>query len=242
MPKIQTFDDLNNLLGASIRSLPFEKYFGDMRLTKEQKKERIELAKDIEDAVMFFLSMVVLQSEYAYMAAISSAEAKDAFRERMDEVIARHTEVGDDIRQRMLEFVDDVTDTTTEHLIVLTQLLAEEEPKTEPEKQAHENEKQSEQFYLSEDRARLLAEEESNTIFNITDYNKAKQAGYKYKEWITMRDPFVRDTHMRIDGKIIPIDDLFLVGESLMRFPRDTSLGAHPKEIIRCRCVMKFHK
>lgn len=55
-----------------------------------------------------------------------------------------------------------------------------------------------------------------------------------------MKDQRVRKTHREVDGETIPIDEVFLVGESLMRFPKDTSLGASAEEIVNCRCVVKY--
>ena len=51
-----------------------------------------------------------------------------------------------------------------------------------------------------------------------------------------MRDERVRDTHAEIDGVTIPINDAFVVGNSLMDYPMDTSYGADLEEVINCRC------
>lgn len=57
------------------------------------------------------------------------------------------------------------------------------------------------------------------------------------KEWRTVGDERVRKTHVKMNGVLIPVDQLFHVGQkSLMRFPTDTSFGADLEEIINCRC------
>ena len=240
MPTLQVFDRINNIDSEgnnnyTLRSLPYEEYFGDMaHLTREEEKERIALAKDIEDAVMFLLFMVVSQSPYAYMAAISSAEIKEQFRQRMIDTVSQHTEIDDEMLSQINRFVDETTDTTYEHLIILSALM--ENPQPDIEKQ------ESEEFYLSDDRARLLAEEESNTIFNYNDFGSAIRAGYTTKTWLTMADPFVRRTHIPLHEQTIPINELFQVGDSFMRFPRDEEYGARMKEIARCRCEIQYNR
>lgn len=58
------------------------------------------------------------------------------------------------------------------------------------------------------------------------------------KSWQDVGDRRVRPTHKSatINNQHILINMPFVVGESLMMFPTDTSLGAQAKEILRCRC------
>lgn len=232
---LQVFDRINDVNAPKLRSMEFEKYFGEMDLTDEQKRERIALAQDLEDAMLFLFYLILAQNEYSYMAAISSVEIKDEFRRRLEETVSQHTELNDEIREQIDSFSTEVTDTTLEHVVVLGTIT--NQPNPEPKK------KESEEYYLSDDRARFLAEEESNTVFGYSDYGKAIRLGYKYKEWVSIRDSHVRPTHQRIDGKIIPIRELFLVGKhSFMRFPRDESHSPEAREVINCRCTVKYHK
>ena len=55
MADIQNFDKINIL---KRRSLPYYEYFGDMELTKEQRRRREALALTIEDIIMIFFNMV----------------------------------------------------------------------------------------------------------------------------------------------------------------------------------------
>lgn len=240
MPVLQVFDRINQIhttgQGAQrLQSLPYEQYFGEMTfLTDQEQEERVALAKDLEDAIMFLFFLVISQSQYDYMAAISSAEVKEQFRERIMETVAKHIEIDDEILSHLNKFVEETTDTTYEHLVILARLM--QEPELDIEKQY------SEEFYLSDDRARLLAEEEANTVFNYTGYGEAILLGYQTKTWITMDDPLVRKSHRPLHEKTIPIRELFLVGESFMRFPRDEEYGASMKEIARCRCGIRYNK
>lgn len=237
---LQVFDRINDINGPKLRSMPYDQYFGEMHLTDEQKRERIALAEKLEDVMMFLFYLVITQDVYKTMSA---DEIKQSFKQRLANVIGTQVEISPDIESQIDEFAEDTTDTTLEHLPILLSLYSDELEEGD-NKQAEEKEKKkkSEQFYLSDDRARLLAEEQSNSVFQYNDYEKAIRLGYKHKMWVTMRDPFVRKTHQRVDGKTIPIKELFMVGESFLRFPRDMKYGAKMKEIAACRCVLRYLK
>lgn len=104
--------------------------------------------------------------------------------------------------------------------------------------QEHKNEK----YYLSEDRAVNLALNESNSINNHIELQNAKKQGYTKKIWRTELDDKVRPTHMEMEGVKIPIDDLFVVGESLMEMPHDVTHGADMSEVSNCRCWCEYAK
>lgn len=232
---LQVFDRINSVNSPKLRSMDIKKYFSEMQLSNTQKKERIALAEELEDVMLFFFSLVLLIDEFSYMQAISTVDVKQQLKDRVYGVVEKYTQITDEVREFLDEFVDEVNDTTTEHLVVLLALMRNRES-------ADSDKRKSEEFYLSDDRARLLGEEESNTIFNAVDFAKAKKLGYKYKTWITMRDNRVRHTHALVDDRTIPIDDLFLVGNSYMRFCRDDYYGASPREIIGCRCSIRYSK
>lgn len=97
-------------------------------------------------------------------------------------------------------------------------------------------------FFTSPDRARLVAENETQSLCNLSEFDRAKEQGFKYKEWLAMLDEKTRETHAMADGQKVDIDTPFIVGDSLMMFPTDTSLGATPQEIINCRCIMKYSR
>jgi len=55
--------------------------------------------------------------------------------------------------------------------------------------------------------------------------------------WESRKDERVRETHIIADGQRVPgTATPFMVGNSLLMYPGDTSLGAEMKEIIDCRC------
>ena len=61
------------------------------------------------------------------------------------------------------------------------------------------------------------------------------------KQWRSVRDNRVRDTHAGLDGQIRRVDEPFQSSSgALMMYPHDTSLGAGPSEIVNCRCSVKY--
>jgi len=94
-------------------------------------------------------------------------------------------------------------------------------------------------YYLSKERALLIAQNEANTAINYSDYVFAKDNGATHKRWIAELDDKTRPAHAEADGVIIPIDDYFLVGGDTMRYPHDY-LNGSPGNLINCRCVCTY--
>ena len=87
----------------------------------------------------------------------------------------------------------------------------------------------------SKTRAMTIAITETSIAFESGRHDAMIQAGAEWKEWLTSGDDRVRDTHVRLDGKIVRMDEPFQVGQFPMMYPCDPN--GPPKEIIRCRCV-----
>lgn len=105
----------------------------------------------------------------------------------------------------------------------------------------HKSEESTESdYWLSYDRAENIAKSEANTFLNYTDYTEAKERGATKKRWLTMLDDKVRQTHSEVEGQTIGIDELFTVGDSLMKFPHDLSESPNPSEVIGCRCAVEY--
>ena len=60
-----------------------------------------------------------------------------------------------------------------------------------------------------------------------------EQGGQGYKMWLG-RVVNERPTHLAVNNTIIPIDDLYQVGDEQAQRPGDVSLSA--AEVINCRC------
>lgn len=62
------------------------------------------------------------------------------------------------------------------------------------------------------------------------------------KVWVSVLDNRVRDAHRTANGQVkISTDPFEVWGEKLM-FPGDRSLGASARNVINCRCTIKYRK
>lgn len=92
-------------------------------------------------------------------------------------------------------------------------------------------------FYVSPDRAKYLAENEANTSLNHQDFVDAIAAGKTRKKWVDIRDDRERPDHRKVGGTIKPITEPFLVGDSIMDYPKDTSYGGK----CQSNCQLPMH-
>ena len=60
------------------------------------------------------------------------------------------------------------------------------------------------------------------------------------KQWITMHDDRVRESHAALDGATVPSGEKFQVGDVKLRYPGEPV--GDPKEWIYCRCVLQVLK
>ena len=228
MYSILPFDEINKP-----RSLPFREYFGEMPLTQKQEDERIKLARDIEAAMLYFMDAVVLYKNdgvgtEAALLSLLIAELMEAFDESDIPDKEEPDETAPDIIAALLYhepggFSANYAVTLARELYISTMANLDDD------------------YFLSEDRARLVGEEESNTIYNYIDFIQAVAAGKTRKTWVTQRDAKVRTTHRTVDGVTIPINEMFTVGEAQMLYPRDVvNAGNSPDEIINCRCFAVY--
>lgn len=190
----------------------YETYFGEMEISDEEKKERLELAKELEPIfISFFYDFLESgEGEEDFIQSLSAEYEKAALK---------FLKVGEPpayIKEYSEKITEDIIRTTIEN-------------KDMP-------------YFTSVERAMNIAANEANTIGNYREYIKMVKQGYKYKTWITMNDDKVRHTHAESNGYKIGIFDSFQIGASEMSFPRDYSLGASAEEIVNCRCSLKYTK
>lgn len=218
MPDGVSFDELNKLYEADrdgdLRSMPFEQYFGEMELSEEQKNKRIETAKDIHEFMNLAIASMYLEWQegaYDYMAV--AGEISRDYQSMLDRMGIPLT------AYFALTHVDSVASE-----IVLATMMHSDDP-----------------YFFSDDRARLIAESEANSIWNDSEFEDAIATGKVRKTWHAIVDKATRDSHRAVNGTTIPIYRPFEVGDSLMQFPHDESLGAGPEEIVNCRCSVTYH-
>lgn len=207
---VRKIDELNMPMPYK-RSEPFEQYFGDMDLTEEEKEKRIEVAEDLDDLMMFIFALIAIMRE-------SNAVDKDyiylQINNRYTAILQGYMGVDKYLEDYIRQFSNTFIQTTFDSI--------------------------DDSWYLSADRARFIGENESETTWNYDEYRQAIESEKTRKQWVDIMDKRERKTHREVGGTIIPIEDVFVVGNSLMRYPKDTLYGAEAKEIINCRCTIKY--
>lgn len=206
-----TYDELNQM-NAGKRSIDYETYFGDMEITEQEKERRISLAERFEDEFLFILAYLFTLQQYNQV--IDWIEIQQRFEAGYLAAIKGSVNADEYIKSYARRFAYDVAEATKNH-------------ETDP-------------YYYSMDRSIFMSENEANFAWEHQDYAEALKAGKKRKKWVSMRDKRVRHTHREADGKVVKIREPFLVGNSLLLCPGDTSLGADSSEIVACRCIVKY--
>ena len=196
-----------NRLVGYERSMPIGKYFSEMRISNAQKRKRISLARRLEEEMVWLMSYMF----YARQQGVSvSMDAITEIRNRYRAVLGDAL-IDLYIAAHIDSISADIVDATNRH-------------KDDP-------------YYYSKDRARLIAEEESNSIWQYTDYEQAVK-NKKYKTWLTIMDGHQRESHGMVNGITIPINEEFVLEGGTCQFPRSDSLP--DDERCGCRCSLRF--
>lgn len=204
---ISSYDKLNSL-NATHKSEPYEDYFGSMELTDEQRQQRIALAEDLETEFLVFLIMLFHMQKYN---SVNYEQARKRLEDGYLTAVKKHMTVDKEMRDYIKIFSYDMVDATKDHEDSL--------------------------YYYSIDRAVFAAENESAITYDRNDYLQAFKMGKTKKLWVDVRDRRERETHLEVGGEVRPINEPFVVGNSLMMYARDAyTYNPEPKEYINCRC------
>lgn len=195
---------------------PIEEYFGEMELTDAEVEKRIKTAKSLEMAYLFFFALLLMllsegeEPTEEELTEYLSTKYKECLKSVEIDLLLGYNYLSATITQ----IIERVVKSTLRNL--------------------------SDKFFTSNDRAKILAEEDSNSIHNNIQFHRAMIGGATTKQWLTMKDRKVRHSHVMIDDTVVGINEKFVVGNSLMLYPRDTS--ADGCEIANCRCVLVYRK
>ena len=186
MNKALQFDELN-VLSENRRSEPYEEYFDKMSISDEQKALRIAFSEQMEEVILFCLSLIETMVENE---EVDQEYIENELSEQYIAIAAIYFIVDDYITDYVRQFSHDVVQSTFDHI--------------------------KEEYFLSRDRAMFISECEANTSLNYKEYTDAIKSGKKYKTWKDIGDKRERRTHLEVGGTTIPIKELFAVGDSLM--------------------------
>jgi hypothetical protein len=214
---VSSYDELN--IGPNNRrSEPYKEYFSKMSISDKEKQERIAFSEQMEEVVLYILALIE--------TTIESGETKreyiqTQFYDKYLDVIASYMLIDTYIKQYAVDITKQIIDITFERL-------------------SSEDKSITDDYYLSNDRAMFISECEANSILNYRQYSKAVKSGKTKKKWIDVGDKRERKTHLEVGGTTLPIGEPFSVGDSLLQFPTDASLGASADEIVNCRCSIQY--
>lgn len=208
--------------------IPYRQYFGEMYITPDEMRSRIDLAEEIEDVMLYILAYWAIATDADLPIDID--EVKRDGIERLTAVVAKHTKLDPYLEKHIQDVVNEVVDVTEKHKKEREQTRELSSTDTETDTD----------YWTSKDRAMLISENEANAFEEYTKYRDAKEEGKTKKTWVTEGDEKVRLTHVLEAEKTIDIDGLFLVGDSYMRFPKDTMYEPNPSETVNCRCTCEY--
>ena len=218
-----TFEKLNEIAGKrKQKHIDIDRYFDEMELPEFDAETRKEYARRMDKILLAALALLFLILKRNVYDNVSTV------KNRLTDDLTRLAEEFTSPDSAMMSYIRRYSERFIDSTVTRAQTYTEEQE----DKLA---------YWFSEDRSTYNAENEANTIFNYDEYRIAKELGMTQKQWLTMQDERVRETHSHIDGTIIPIDDFFEVGEALLRYPKDWEMGeSHPEELISCRCTVKY--
>lgn len=244
------FDEINRLgsLPYKPRSVPYEKYFGEMGIPESEKLNRISFAEGLEDKMMLIFALVEIYAQYG---TITQQWLENEIERTYTEYAGQFFDVDEYVAKHIKEFSKNVAQSTLDNLpddIKLLLFGAQNALYTEKNDTAalpippDTNEGEVDDrwmWYLSMDRATFIAENEANDMMEYEGYLDAIEAGMTQKKWCTVGDNRVRDAHADTEGQIVDIDEYFLVGGEYGLFPGDTEhLSA--ENTVNCRCWLEY--
>lgn len=211
MLPVTSFDELNRLVKTK-KSMPYEKFFGEMELNKTEKSKRISLARIMEENFTYIMILLFTMQQYNFL---NWNLAENEFIKKYLESIKNFVTLDSKFEQYVSTQANRITESTKENM--------------------------DNSYYFSLDRAKFIAENESNVARSYQCNQEAIQQNKTYKRWVSIMDEHTRPDHKEADGQIVKINAPFVVGDSLLNYPRDFSLGATPSEIINCRCSVIYY-
>lgn len=214
---VSSYDELN-IRPNNRRSEPYKEYFSKMSISDKEKQERIAFSEQMEEVILYILALIETTIE---SGETNREYIQTQFYDKYLDVIASYMLIDAYIKQYALDVTKQIIDATFERFSSEDKSIADD-------------------YYLSNDRAMFISECEANSILNYRQYSKAVKAGKTKKTWIDVGDKRERKTHLEVGGTTIPINEPFSVGDSLLMFPTDHSLGASADEIVNCRCSIQY--
>lgn len=192
--------------------LSIDEYFEEMELAEKEKKDRKKFAESMEEVMLFIFSLFLVTNQYGYK---NKEFISRQLKQKYSEAVLKFMALDKYLEEYIERFSQETIDITVRH--------------------------KGEKYYTSDERATLISENESHLAFSHKEFSDAIKSGKKYKQWIDIRDDRERKTHRKVGRTMLPINEPFVVGDSLMMHPKDSeTYGARAEEIVNCRCTAKY--
>lgn len=215
MAYTSSIDELNNLQTEQDKQ-KIRAYFEEMDLEPEEIEKRIGVANDLDNLYLILFLLMTASVAAGENVIDQNAYWNDYLTRGYNDVLTENGYNTDDpmVSNRIDETVAEVLNTTYEHI--------------------------AQTYYLSHDRALMIASNDTNAFANYEYHIRKIKEGYTRKRWVTKVDKKTRHDHVWADGQEVDIQMPFIVGGYEMLFPLDQSLGADAKEVVNCRCVARY--
>lgn len=174
-----------------IRSVPYEEFFGEMKISDEKKRELIRIAEDFEED---YLTFIILISDYIDAKKTDYDTLMWEFAFIWESTASKYLFDREFISEYAPAFAKDAIDSTLRNV--------------------------GDEWFFSDDRAVFNAENEALTIFNRGEYLDAVEKGLTRKRWVSLLDGRERKTHRIADGQEVGIFEFFQVGKAKMQYPK----------------------
>lgn len=186
-------------------------YFEPMQITGKQKEDRKQAARDFHDYLYILLLSLGIQSEYIAVNWIAFEEEMRLEFQRAALRYAKNTQMlSDYIAQKASDCARITRDNISDG-----------------------------EYWVSEERATYEAVNEANEVFGCQEFQDAISQGKRYKTWHGIMDGRERKSHVKMEGKRIPINDYFIMDKGILLYPGDAYNG-EPEEVDNCRCWLIY--
>lgn len=218
---VDTSEDELNQPSKDYEIIDIDEYFDEIEdLDEGQKEIRKEIATEFKDILKLIFALILadLRVGNDVNEGFYHSLAKSRFMDVIDHKLPYiSVEIYTEIEKYLDQNIELVIDSTIRN--------------------------SNQAYFFTEARATSIAVDDSMATINLEELGEAKEAGYKYKIWVSMRDRKVRHNHEIADGQKVEIDKPFKVGRCLMQAPLifdEASEYEDAKEICNCRCVQIF--
>ena len=193
-------------------SLMLKEYFDVMDISEDQKKKRESVAKEIRESLLFLFALVSTANEYGYL---DKDFVLQKFREKFANVLLDNTSRNEYIDRYFTNITQNIVDNTISNF------------------------SGDKDYWVSDERAIIIAENEANSIENYNELEDAIENGFTMKEWRAELDNRTRKDHRKINGTKIPIDEYFQFDDCEMLYAHDVVNGTE-RQNANCRCSCHY--